>query len=329
MIRRAAIAGLILAGLLTPFSAAVAASAGSNVGCTGSTCSVLLSSLITLKGDWGAAGPAAQIPMAQPPCLWQPIGDTTTGSNYIIQNFGAVPPGTLGVAQSVQQAKTLLKNKPVPAGTWYQLPVNPAASQAAQNACRTLPLFAYAPQGQLPPAPPVPPQTLAEYAYNHMTIPAPTLTINPAAKGYVNLATYLWAMTRPQSVITNRPNAYEVTATLGNETVSVWAQLAGQGALTVGVTGPGTAYSAGCRATGSRYRVGYVPASSGAGTPPDCGILWQGPTAGASVSATTRWAVTWGAGVLNGPGDQRLPAIAMTGRSPTFPVAEIQSINGG
>lgn len=331
MIRRVAIAGLILAALIAPLPVAAPASAGSNVGCTGSTCSVLLSSLITLNGDWGATGSAqVQVPLVQPPCLWQPIGDTTAGSNYIIQQFGAVPPGTpFGVYQSVQTARTLLKDKPVPPGTWYQLPINTAASQAAQNTCRALPLFAFAPLGQLPPAPPVPPRTLAGYAYNHMTIPAPTVTINPAAKGYVNLATYAWATTRPQSVITNQPNAYEVTATLGNQTVSVWAQLARKGTLTVGVTGPGTAYSAGCRAAGSRYRVGHVPASSGAGTPPDCGALWQGPTAAASLSATVRWTVTWGVGVLNGPGPRRLPAIAMTGRTPAFPVAEIQSINGG
>jgi hypothetical protein len=33
--------------------------------------------------------------------------------------------------------------------------------------------------------------------------------------------------------------------------------------------------------------------------------------------------------VLNGPGPNALPPIRMTGRTPPFPVAEIQSINGG
>jgi hypothetical protein len=174
----------------------------------------------------------------------------------------------------------------------------------------------------------VPPQTLADYAYNHMGIPAPTLTVNPAGHGYVNLASYVWGRTVPVSATTGRPGAYEVTATLGGETVSVWARLAAKGAFSVGANGPGTPYSA-CGPDGSRYRVGHAPASSGAGTPPDCGVLWQAPVAAASVSATVTWSVTWAAGVLNGPGPNALPPIQMTGRTPPFPVAEIQSINGG
>jgi hypothetical protein len=58
-------------------------------------------------------------------------------------------------------------------------------------------------------------------------------------------------------------------------------------------------------------------------------VLWQAPVAGASVSATVTWSVSWGAGALNGPGPNALPPIQMTGRTPPFPVAEIQSVNGG
>ena len=130
------------------------------------------------------------------------------------------------------------------------------------------------------------------------------------------------------SATTGRAGAYEVTATLGGETVSVWARLAAKGAFSVAANGPGTPYSGcgpGARGTAS---VTCRPAS-GAGTPPDCGVLWQAPVAGASVSATVSWAVTWGAGALNGPGPRALPPIQVTGRTPPFPVAEIQSINGG
>lgn len=327
MMRWSALAFLSLAGLMVWLAGP--ASAGAHVGCSGNTCSVSLSSLITLKGDVGHGALHGQLPVAPPPCLWQPIGDTTTGSAAIIQQFGSAAPGTpFGVYQSVQQARTLLKDKPVPPGTWWQLPVNPAAPKAAQKLCFTLPLFDFTTPGQVPPAPPVPPRTLADYAYNHMEIPAPSLTVNPADRGYVNLATYVWGRTLPVSATTGRPGAYEVTATLGGETVSVWARLAAKGAFSVGANGPGTPYSA-CGPNGSRFRVGHAPASSGAGTPPDCGVLWQAPVAAASVSATVTWSVTWGAGVLNGPGPNALPPIQMTGRTPPFPVAEIQSINGG
>jgi hypothetical protein len=329
MIRRSVVTVLVFAGLLAPCWLAGPVSAGSGVGCTGNTCSVLLSSLITLKGDVGNGSVHAQLPVAPPPCLWQPIGDSATGSTLIIQQFGSAVPGTpFGVFRSVQQARTLLKHKPVPPGTWWQLPVNPAAPKAAQQQCYTLPLFDFTVPGQAPPTPPVPLQTLADYAYNHMAIPAPTLTVNPAGRGYVNLATYVWGRSRPVSPATGRPDAYEVTATLGGESVSVWAQPAARGAFSVAANGPGTPYSA-CGPDGSRYRVAHAPASAGAGTPPDCGVLWQAPVAGASVSATVTWSVTWGAGVRNGPGPNVLPPIQMTGRTPPFPVAEIQSINGG
>jgi len=328
--RRAALAGLLLAGLLTPLAVAGPAQAGSGVGCAGTDCSVLLSNLITLKGDVSSVGSArAALPVTQPPCLWQSIGDSVTGGHYIIRNFGAAAPGTpFGVFGAVQRARRLLRQRPVPAGFWWQLPVNPAATAAQRKVCQSFPLFAFAPPGQTPAEPPVPLRTLADYAYNHMRIPPPALTVNPAARGYVNLASYVWGRTAPVSAVTGRPNAYEVTATLGNETVSVWARLAARGAFSVSANGPGTAYS-GCGPGGSHYRVGHVPASAGAGTPPDCGVLWQGPVARATVQATLRWTVSWAAGVLNGPGARPLPPIPVTGQSAPFPVAEIQSINGG
>ncbi len=329
MKRRSGVTLLVLAGLLAPAWLAGPASAGSGVGCTGGTCSVQLSTLITLKGDVGTGPAHVQLPVAPPPCLWQPIGGTSAGSASIIRQFGFAAPGTpFGVFQSVQQARRLLRGKPVPPGTWWQLPVDPAASKAAQRQCFTLPLFFFTAPGQAPPTPPVPLRTLAAYAYNHMAIPAPTLTVNPAGHGYVNLATYVWGRTVPVSATTGRPGAYEVTATLGAETVSVWAQPAAKGAFSVSANGPGTAYSA-CGPDGSHERTGHAPASAGAGTRPDCGVLWQAPVSGAFISATVTWSATWGAGVLNGPGPNALPPVQMTGRTRPFPVAEIQSINGG
>lgn len=328
--RRAALAGLVLTGLFTPLAAAGPAQAGSGVGCAGTDCSVLLGNLITLKGDVSRAGPAREaLPVTQPPCLWQSIGDTIAGGRYVIRNFAAAAPGTpFGVFAAVQRARRLLRQRPVPAGFWWQLPVNPAATQAQRKVCESVPLFAFAPPGQAPAEPSVPLRTLADYAYNHMRIPPPALTVNPAIRGYVNLASYVWGRTVPVSAVTGRPNAYEVTATLGHESVSVWAQLARQGAFSVSANGPGAAYS-GCGPGGSHYRMGHLPASAGPGTPPDCGVLWQGPVARATVRATLRWTVSWGAGVLNGPGARPLPPIPVTGQSAPFPVAEIQSINGG
>ena len=119
MMRWSALAFLSLAGLMVWLAGP--ASAGAHVGCSGNTCSVSLSSLITLKGDVGHGALHGQLPVAPPPCLWQPIGDTTTGSAAIIQQFGSAAPGTpFGVYQSVQQARTLLKDnryRRVPGGS--------------------------------------------------------------------------------------------------------------------------------------------------------------------------------------------------------------------
>ena len=117
MIRRAAIAGFA-AGLLAPLLAAAPASAGSNLGCAGNGCSILLSRLITLSGDVGTGAGFVPISVAPPPCLWEPIGNAVSGSRYVLQQFPNPTPGTpFGVPASVRQARKLLRTTPVPAGS--------------------------------------------------------------------------------------------------------------------------------------------------------------------------------------------------------------------
>ena len=333
MIRRIAIAGII-AALLIPLSAAPAG-AGPNpsppAGCVGDGCSILLSQLIHLTGDVGTGVGFAPIAVDPPPCLWEPFGDAVTGSRRVATEsnlLAALPPGSnpLGLAVAVREAKHLLSiHAPPSAGTWFELVGNPAAG-AETVACLILPLFDFVPQGQAPLTLPIPPRTLAEFAYNHMLIPAPTITTNPAGKGFVNLGTYVWG-SWPESPTTGVMNAYKIIASLaGGPTVTVWAQAS---SFSVNVAGPGTPYSGGCGPTGSRFPVGQPPAGAGPGTPPDCGVLWQAPTTGAALTATVRWTVTWGVGDLNGPGPNVLPPIVVTGPAHVVPVNEIQSVNGG
>jgi hypothetical protein len=333
MMRRVALAGII-ATALPVLLLAGPASAGTGVNCTGATCSVSLSSFIRLSGDYASGPGSAQVPVnvPPPPCLWEPIGDTIAGAHYIISQFGSITKTTdlYGVYESVQQAKLQLKNGG-PLGTWYELPTNPAAGPAGAAACQKLPLFYFVLPGQVPPMPPIPPKTLAAFAYNHTLIPQPTLVTNPARKGYVNLATYVWANWAGQAgTIRQRANpngTYSVTATLGNQSATVWAQPASSG-FTVHVAGPGTPYSAGCGIDGSKYPVGRAPAGAGPGQAPDCGALWRATTTGATITATVRFNVTWSAGMLHGPGPNALPPIPITSRPVTVPVAQIEGLNG-
>lgn len=319
MMRRSLIAlSSIAAALLTTFSAAAPASAGSGAGCSGNTCSVDISQFIKLSSSTGSVGSGAgyvPVNVPPPPCLWQPIGDATSGSQAIVSEWGPNPPSTFQIDQSYKQAKGLLKN-PAP-GTWYMLPVNPNASAAGKAQCMTMPLYAWVPPGQTPPMPFIPGSTLAAYAYNHMTVPSPQLVANPTTKGYVNLATYIWetgAATGPISV----------TAALGNQNSATVTATPSK--LVISTDGPGKAFS-NCGPNGSKYPVGTVPASaSGPGTAPDCGVLWTAPDASAVVTGTVTWTVTWSA--TDGTSGT-LPDIQMPGQTAPIPVSEIQSVNGG
>lgn len=315
MIRRLAAAACVpAAALLAVLSAAVPASASSGAGCSGSSCSVSISQFITLKGNVGSGAGYVPVNVAPPPCLWNPIGNAVSGSNAIIKEWAPNPPATFQIDQSYALAKKLVKNPQQ--GTWYELPVNPNASAAGKAECWKMPLYAWVPPGQTPPMPPIPGKTLAEFAYNNMAIPTPKLVLNPASSGFVNLGTYVWQTA-------GGTGALSVTAALGNQ---AWATVtATPGTLALSTDGPG-AVSNNCGPQGSRYPVGQPPAGAGAGTRPDCGVLWQGATKGATITGTVTWHVTWTA---SDGTSGTLPAIQMHGQSATVPISEIQSVNGG
>ena len=316
MNRRVMIASVAaIAGLLVPLAAAAPpADAGTGVGCVGSDCSVSVWQFVNFlpRRNVGASGNSViPINVPPPPCLWNPIGDATTGSQYIISQFGSVTKqdSLFEVYQSVQQAKKLLAN-PV-TGTWYELPINPNAGPGGAAECVKLPLFAWVLPNQAPPMPNVPPVDLAEYAYNHIKILHSKLTLSPNGKGWVNLATYVWA--------TSKPDPVRLSATLGGvETVNLIAR-----PVKVAISSSAGTPEENCGVNGSHHALGSAP-KTGAGVPPDCGVLWTTPTTDATISATVTWRVTW-----NGEGQGGvLPPVALTTTSNPIRVSEIQSING-
>jgi hypothetical protein len=306
-----------IAGLLVPLAAATPpADAGTGVGCVGSDCSVSIWQFVHLGGSGyqGGTSDTTSINVPPPPCMWNSIGDATSGSQYIIGQFGSVTKqdSLFDVYQSVQQAKKLLAN-PV-AGTWYELPINPAAGPGGAAQCLKLPLFAWVLPNAAPPMPPVPPLDLAEYAYDNMQVPAPNVELMPGKKGWVNLATYVHIGT---------PGQVFVTAQLGNQAVRVTATPV---KTTIASSSGGTPYSE-CGLHGSRYQPGHLP-TPGAGTPPDCGVLWQSPTTDGTATATVKWRVTWRVTRGNLTGAGVLRPVTLDGTSIPIPVAEIQSVNG-
>jgi hypothetical protein len=326
MIGRGARAGLaaLSAGLLLLAVAPQAGAANNpdpNPSCQAASCSVGLAQFIRLSGDVGNNGHVT-VNVPPPPCLWEPIGNQITGSQQIIQEFGTITQqdSLYGVFQSVQQAKKLLKNG-TPVGTWYELPINPADTPAEEQECLAEPLFFFAQPGVVPPMPPIPPVILARYAFNHMTIPTPDVTVSPNGKGYVNEATYAWAHWAPSK--STGTEDYRIIATLGAQVASVWAQ---PESVSVAVNGPGTPYE-NCGTGGSKYPRGHAPATT-PGQAPDCGVLWNGASTGATVTVSVTWRVTWAADVLDGPGPNFLATITTTGTSGPLNIYQIQSING-
>src|SRR6266542_1691294 len=137
MIRRLRAVFVIVTGLALPLAIAGPAGAGSGpppgTGCGGSACSVSLEKLVHFSGNW-SAGTNNPVTIPPPPCLWEPIGDGQTGSQQIVSEWGPNPPTSYDIDKSYAQAQQLLKQHPPPAGTWYMLPVTPAASPAARAA---------------------------------------------------------------------------------------------------------------------------------------------------------------------------------------------------
>ncbi len=327
MIRRV-IVGAIAAAALVPLAASTPAAAATGTGCHDSSCSVSLNQWIKYSGSPGAvtSGSTGHVPVDEqpPPCLWIPIGDQISGSQYIVNTFGDITQATdaFQIFESVQQAKKLLADGG-PAGTWYNLPINDAAGAAGIAQCLKLPAFVFVLPGQAPPLPRIPPRILAEFAFNHMKLPDPTVVTSPATTGFVNLATFVWW---------NVPRTRWVTAALPDgQAATVVARVQGFSISTT-PAGAGTV-STGCSPTsGSTHPVGHPPAT-GAGVPPDCGVLWTRPAAGATVTVTITWHVLFHPGRGTGFFGAAVPGapngITTAGTSNPITVQEIQSVNGG
>lgn len=324
MIRRV-IAGAVAVAALVPLAASTPAAAGTGTNCNGTSCSVDVSQFIKAYGSGYTGGTTNHVPVNQepPPCLWNPIGDQIAGSQTIINEFGDVTPADslFGVYESVQQAKKLLADGG-PAGTWYELPVNPAAGPAGRALCLQLPLFAFVQPNQVPPMPRIPDEVFAEFAFNHMKLPDPTVVASGHGQGFVNEATFVWWQGLP------RGRTLWVTAELrdGSQAATVVARVA-----RVSISASTGTASVNCGPNGSHHPVGQPPVT-GAGIAPDCGVLWTQAAQGATVTVTVDWQVVFHAGLSHGffgnqvPGAP--PVITTRGTSNPIAVQEIQSING-
>lgn len=273
-----------------------------NAGCAGQSCYADVWQWVRLSGSYGAGGPAAgqpQVPVPPPPCYMEPL----FSGQEMYELWKLAARGEYGSGKYDGYIAAIKAHRNGGDGYWYTQIDN----MPADGSCG-LPVLAWVPTGAAPPLPRVPPVDLADYAYDHMRLPPPALTVNPAARSYVSLPTYVWAGLGGATTRT-------VTATLGAESASVTA-LAGRLYLSLAIAG--TAYSP-CPPTGSRSPVGHPPADSGPGTKPDCGVVFAAASPATTIGARLSWAVTSNYGGF--------PPIPVTGAK-TVSVAEIQGLNG-
>jgi hypothetical protein len=355
-VRRHLAAGLALAAvLLGPIMGAVltagpanADNGTSNVGCsTGDSCEILLKSMVTVAGanyDEGANNTVVDI--TPPPCLWEPLGDTIKGSQYIVGLEGDDPAQATTLFQvndAVKQAVGFLKDPAnAPVGTWYQLPVNPAASAAGRAECLQLPLYKWVAPGQPLPGIHLPPATLAQLALSKMRLPkAGTMTLNPAdGTTYTNLPTYLAVTLTPgyQEIHGGAQDGMPYTTTYAylktdpGDAATVWAT---PSKLNVSASGGGqyTMATGGCGYLGSKEITTPAADNAGPGTTPDCGATFQSP-ASWELNATMTWTACWAPGVQTGAPPADCQPVAGAQLDPLIwqhrvLVDEIQSVDNG
>jgi hypothetical protein len=281
------------------------------------------------------------VDITPPPCLWEPEGDTIKGSQYIVSQEGDDPSQATTMFQvndSVKQAVGFLKDPAnAPTGTWYMLPVNPAASDAGKAECYQLPLYKWVAPGQPLPGIHLPPATLAQLALAKMHLPkAGAMTLDPARQTYTNLPTYLKValdgQTEPGPGGMPYTTTYAYLKTDPGDAATVWAI---PSKLSVSASGGGqyTPATRGCGYTGSKLLGKPAAENAGPGVTPDCGATFESPATW-EVNASMTWRACWAPGVETGAPPADCQPVAGAQLDPVnwqqrLVVDEIQSVDNG
>jgi len=270
----------------------------------------------------------------------------------------ADPSGLTSTEQGVlDQAEQILATSPPPAGEWYQITQDPAATAASSARCLTLPPYLWVAGGSdvlkkygLN----IPLETLADLAFNQLTtagLSEPAL--NPVQTSDTNLPTFvdvkLQAPARGTLAETtgDDPFVYATAETENGRAATVYAEMT---KLTIN-SGASDAADATvndlpeCSVVhedadglldelGSVYTAAQM-AEVGAGGKADCGVTYTAPGT-YQLTVSIAWKACWAPGLVSqaGPpaGCKAVPGatdLAPTTSQPaTVTVREIQSVNG-
>jgi len=332
-----------LAGLLPALAAAAPASAAdgsSSVTCsTGSSCEIQLENMVQFGGkNYSPGAHNMVVNINPPPCLWIPQGDAHTGSQVVIDFYGNTDPGPGALfdgQHAFQEAKQLVNANPMPAGTWYELPVNPNDTQAQVKECLNQPLFFWDVPGAPLPGIPIPPETLAQLALAKMNVPgAGQMKLSPKnGNSFSNLPTFarVTLSFRPEFGPGGLPYVTD-NARLGNQAATVWVEAT---PLQLSTNDNAARLdTGGCGYLGSAMMVRNprAVASTGANGTADCGVTFRQPGQW-TITATLTWHACWVVGVVNGPPPANCAPVPGADLNPAnwarnVNVHEIQAANG-
>ena len=164
----------------------------------------------------------------------------------------------------------------------------------------------------IPLSDPVDPIDLRDEAMDTLTLPLPTVAMNPAGEQVVHVETWLWIDDVIWRTHSRSVSAGGVTATVSASPQQVVWDL-GNGD-TVACSGPGTPYDPSVPAEDQRTDCSYTYENTSAGQPGDA----------YRATATIEWAVSWS--VTGAAGGGALPAL-LTSAPVSVPVSEMQALN--
>jgi hypothetical protein len=338
---RVILAGVAALAAAIPSLPAAAADGSSSVDCsTGTSCEIQLENMVHFGGkNYSPGAHNTVVNITPPPCLWIPIGDAHTGSQYVLNFYNNTDPGPGALfdgEHAFQEAQQLVNATPMPAGTWYYLPVNPNDNTAQAQACLDQPLYFWDPPGTALPGIQVPPQTLAQLALAKMNIPqAGRMILSPASgNSYSNLPTFARTTLsfRPEFGAGGMPYVTD-NAQLGAQSATVWVRAT---PLQLSTSDNSARLdTAGCGYLGSREMVRDPAkvARTGANGTADCGVTFRQPGTW-NITATLTWQACWAVGVDNGPPPANCNPVPGANLNPAnwarnVNVREIQAANGG
>jgi hypothetical protein len=337
----AVLAGLAAFAAAVPSLPAGAADGSSSVSCsTGSSCEIMLAQMVHFGGrNYSPGAQNTVVDITPPPCLWIPQGDAHAGSQVVIDFYNNTDPGPgapFDGEHAFTEAKQLVNQNPVPAGTWYELPVNPNDTQAQVQQCLNEPLFFWDVPGQALPGIQIPPRTLAQLALAKMNVPrAGRMILSPkSGNSYSNLPTF--ARTTLSFRTETGPGGMPYVtdnAQLGTQAATVWVRATPLQLSTS--DGSARLDTAGCGYLGSAKMVrdpGAV-ARTGANGTADCGVTFRQPGTW-TITATLAWQACWAVGVDAGPPPAGCTPVPGADLNPVtwarnVDVREIQAANGG